>query len=116
LSKPLRVGLENPNNFKEVIGVVEIVNQSIAASSGSRRRWANFHHIINPHTLNSPSDILSTWVIARDGLIADAIATCLFLVSREKLEKYFEFESLVLYSDYSISKSEKFNAELFTKK
>lgn len=116
LDKPLRVGLENPNNFKEVIGIAKIVDQSIAASSSSRRKWSNFHHIINPHTLESPMDILSTWVVAKDGLIADAIATCLFLVSREKLEKYFKFESIILYSDFSVSKSKNFPGELFTKK
>lgn len=115
LEKTLRVGLENPKDFKQVIGVSEIRNQSICASSGSKRKWNKFHHIIDPHSLSSPDKILSTWVIAEDALTADAVATCLFLTSKEKLEKYFEFESVILYSDFSIEKSKKFPGELFTK-
>jgi len=52
-SKPLRVGLENPNDMNQAIGVATIANTSLCASSGSRRKWGNFHHIINPHTLKS---------------------------------------------------------------
>lgn len=115
LDKALRVGLENPKDFKQVIGVAEIVNQSICASSGSKRAWDKFHHIMDPHSLSSPQNILATWVVAKDALTADSIATCLFLTPREKLEKYFEFESVILYSDFSIEKSKKFPGQLFTK-
>lgn len=114
-TKPIRVGLENPNNFEEVIGVMSVLNQSICASSGSRRKWGKFHHIIDPTTLQSPENILSTWAIADTTLIADAMATCLFLTSPEKLKKYFKFEYLILNSNFTINKSDGFNAELFIK-
>src|SRR5689334_14931163 len=61
--KPLRVGLEHPENFKKVVGVVEIANQSLCGSAGNRRKWADMHHIINPSTLKSPEEILSVWVV-----------------------------------------------------
>lgn len=114
-TKPLRVGLENPKDFKQVIGVAEIRDQSICASSGSKRKWGKYHHIMDPHSLSSPQNILATWVIAKNALIADGLATCLFLVPKEKLEKYFEFESVILYSDFSIEKSRNFPGQLFTK-
>lgn len=109
----LKVGLEHPGNLNQVIGVVEIKNQSICASSGNRRKWGKFHHIIDPENLKSPNNILATWVIADQAIIADSLATCLFLVSPEKLSREFNFEYLILFPDYSFSKSADFPAELF---
>lgn len=114
-SRKLRVGLENPDDFNQVIGVSEIINQSICSSSSSRRKWGNFHHIINPETLNSPDKILSSWVTARDPMIADGLATCLFLTNPEVFKKHFEFEYLILNSNFTINKSDHFPAELFLK-
>ena len=37
-NEKLRVGLEHPDNPKQVIGVANIYNQSICASAGNRRR------------------------------------------------------------------------------
>ena len=114
--KVLSVGLEHPGNFKQVIGIAKIKNQSIAASSGNRRAWDRFHHIINANTLKSPDEILATWVISNNGVTADGLATCLFFANPEKLLKYFDFEYLILYPDYSFKKSINFSAELFIKK
>lgn len=112
--EPLRVGLEHPANAEQVIGVATILNQSICGSAGNRRTWGNFHHIINPHTLSSPRDILAVWVVAETTLRADALATCLFFVPPNDLEDAFDFEYLLIRPDYSIEKSADFPAELFT--
>jgi FAD:protein FMN transferase len=115
LKDKLRIGLENPKNFKQVIGVIEFLNGSLCASAGSRRKWDKFHHILDPKTLSSPKDIFATWVMAKETVIADGLATCLFLVPPGKLIKYFNFEYLVLYSDFRIDKSLNFPAEIFYK-
>lgn len=115
LEKPMRVGLENPNDTKQVIGVIETNNKSICASSGNRRKWDKYHHIIDPKTLKSPENILASWVVAKDGVTADGLATCLFLVTPEKLSKYFKFEYFILYPDFKFKKSKNFSAELFLK-
>jgi len=112
---PIRIGLENPLNSEEAIGVVTLSHGSICASSGSRRTWDIYHHIINPKTLKSPSKILATWVVAQEALIADALSTCLFLVPAKKLLPHFSFEYLTLYADSSFEKSSAFPAELFMK-
>ncbi len=113
----LTIGLEHPENNKQVIGTIKINNESICGSAGNRRAWGNFHHIINPKTLTSPKRLLSTWIIAKTTLIADAMATCLFLVDSDKidqvLKRQFDFEYLLVKDDYSLEKSEKFNAEIF---
>lgn len=110
----LRVGLENPSNTKQVIGISTLVNQSICGSAINRRAWGNFNHVMNPVTLQSVSSILATWVVADTTLIADAIATCLFFAPPEILSKEFLFSYLILKSDYSVEKSPNFPAELFT--
>ena len=113
---PLRVGLENPTDVKQVIGIANLLpNNSICCSAGSRRKWGKFHHIINPHTLSSPTEVLSTWVIAEKTVISDTIATCLFFTKPEKILDYFKFEYLMLYPDFSIKKSQGFDAEIFYK-
>lgn len=110
--KPIKVGLENPNNTSQVIGAVEIINQSICGSAGNRRKWLEFHHIFNPQTLKPVDDILSVWVIAKSALLADTLSTCLFLTDPALL-KEFHFEYLILFPDYSIKTSDNFSAQIY---
>ena len=114
-TKPIRIGLENPNDLSQAIGVVTIANTSLCASAGRRRKWGKYHHIINPHTLTSPEKVIATWVTAHTTLTADALATSLFLVESSTLLKHFSFEYLTLFSDNSFEKSPGFSAELFLK-
>lgn len=107
-SDSLRVGLEHPENKRQVIGVATIKNQSICGSAGNRRKWGKFHHILNPHTLKPQNSILATWVVAKTALLADALATALYFVEPEKLLPHFAFDYLVLYPDYTIQRSEAF--------
>ena len=109
----MRVGLENPNNFEEVIGVAEIHNQSICSSSGNRRKWGEFTHMINPETLESPKEVIATWVVADSALLADALATALHFVDKKLFLSKYQFSYLIMYADNSIAKSENFRAELF---
>jgi FAD:protein FMN transferase len=109
---PIRVGLEHPDDARKVIGAIEIQHGSICSSGSNRRKWGNYHHIINPHTLTSPMDILATWVLADSTVLADALATCLFFTSPEKLQA-FPFEYCILNNEYKVKRSTGFTAELF---
>lgn len=109
----LEIGLEDPNNPNRVVGIATISNMSICGSAGNRRKWANFHHIINPKTLSSPRNILATWVITKDTITADALSTALFLCPPETFNNHFDLEYLILNQDYSIKKSPNFPATLF---
>lgn len=112
-NQELQIGLEHPENLEQVIGVVNLVNRSICGSAGNRRKWLDYHHIIDPQNLSSPQHILATWVVAKETLLADALSTCLFFVNSDKLEVAFDFEYLIVYKDYSIDKSANFPGELF---
>jgi thiamine biosynthesis lipoprotein len=111
----LRVGLENPDNPEQVIGVANIRNQSICASAGNRRKWKEFHHIMNPHTLTSTHTIKATWVIAKTALIADAIATCLFFIPAKKLQQEFKFSYTLIDENNQLEASKDFPGEFFIK-
>lgn len=111
----IRIGLEHPEDPQKAIGICEIKDQSICASSGNRRKWKNFHHTINPKTLKSPDNVIATWVIAKEAIVADALATALFLDPNPKRYRDFNFEYVILYKDYRAQKSSGFSGELFTK-
>ncbi len=112
--QPLIIGLEDPNDSSKVIGKVALSNQSIAGSAGNRRVWGEFHHIIDPVTLQSPKHILGLWVIADTTILADLLATALFFISPEELSKQFDFEFMIVNPDYSVITSDGFSAELFS--
>lgn len=109
----LRIGLEHPHDFSKVLGVAYLRNNCLSGSAGNRRVWGRFHHILNPHTLESPRHIASVWTTANTSLLADAMATCLFFVPPEKL-KEFEFEYLIINKDLSWTMSDGFRGEIFT--
>ena len=109
----LDVGMENPRDISQAVGITRIGNQSIAASSGAVRRWGNYHHIIDPRTLTSPTQVIATWAIADTAMVADGLATALFLVEPEALGQ-FDFEYGVLDADMTLTYSPGFPAQLFT--
>ena len=111
--KTLRVGLENPDDTTEVVGVVKVFNESLCGSAGNRRTWGNFHHIINPNDLSSPRNVKSVWCTSETTLLSDMLTTALFFVDASVLLQHFKFEYLVIYSDNSLVKSENFKAEIF---
>lgn len=108
------IGLEDPQDPKKVIGVVNKDSLAIAGSSGNRRKWEDMHHIIDPDTQKSPTDIISVWTIAKDTMTADGLATALYMVSPEILFHHFDFQYVILYKDYKTVVSKNFEGELFT--
>jgi thiamine biosynthesis lipoprotein len=108
------VGLEHPTDASKVIGVAHLQNQSLCASASNRRRWGDFHHIFDPHTLTPVRDVVASWVVADDTLIADAMATALFLVKdTTELMKTFEFSYVRMFADGRVEHSANFKGELF---
>ena len=110
---PIRIGLEDPDDVKKVIGVGILEGGSICGSAGNRRKWGDFTHIINPKTLKSPTDIIAVWVMAKTALLADALATCLFFVPANTLVDAYKFEYVIIHSDRSLEKSAGFSGEIF---
>lgn len=114
LDNPLTIGLEDPQNTQAVLGTAEISLGALCGSAGNRRRWGNYHHIINPSSLKSPEHILAAWVFTESTMLADGLTTCLFLVPATTLQKQFAFEYILVMDKGSVEISAGFPAKIFT--
>jgi len=108
------VGLEDPRDPSKVIGVIDIMNKSLCASASHRRTWGNgFHHIFDPDKAAPATNIIATWVVADEGLVADGLATALFFVDPPALARDFSFDYVRMYADGAIDYSYGFEARLY---
>jgi len=107
-----RVGLEHPGNTSQVIGVIDVSNKSLAASATNRRQWKGMHHVLNPHTKKPVENVVATWVIADEAMVADGLATALFFVNPDRL-KNFSFQYVRMHSDGSLDYSPELGGQLF---
>jgi len=86
--KPWNIAINNPRGKKD-IGYLELKDKSVATSGDNQRYFIKdkkrYSHILDPKT-GYPADtgIASVTVIAKDGLTADALATAMFVLGREK--------------------------------
>jgi thiamine biosynthesis lipoprotein len=112
-SAPAQIGLEHPLKRDEVIGTLQLQNQSLCGSAGNRRAWGNYHHIMDPTSLLPANNILAVWVIADTTLLADALATSLFFISPKLLQKQYTFAYAIVHADQSLERSTDFPAHFF---
>jgi FAD:protein FMN transferase len=109
----IKVGLEHPGDFSKVIGALEMTEGALCSSSGSRRKWDKYHHIIDPQTKSSPKDILSVWVFSEKAVVSDALATALFFSPPEDYSSIYSFEYCILNKEMKIKRSDGFKALLY---
>ena len=97
--------LENPFKPGYQIGKIILQNSALGASSTQKRNWKsetknqNFSHIFNP-IQNQPVQKSASFVISKNALEADALATVICLIKDtpkliQKLKNNFQFEYLV---------------------
>lgn len=111
---PIRAGLEDPEDAKSAVGVITMEEGAFCASGSNRRTWGTRHHTIDPRTLESPVDVVATWVRAESAALADGLATCLFLTGPERYAEAFRFEWCIMKRDRSVAYSRGFGGEFFT--
>ena len=108
------VGLEHPIEPGKIIGVIDVHNKSLCASATNRRQWGGGqHHIFDPDLMKPTNDIIATWVIAEQALVADGIATALFFTDPNVLRKSFLYDYARMHVDGSIDYSSAFEGKLF---
>ena len=108
------IALEDPTDPEAAIGIAHLSSGSLCGSSGSRRNWGKFHHIIHPVTLKSPTDIAAVWAAAGSGLLADGLTTALYFADPGALLEHLDFEYAVVGADMSLRRSDGFPADFFT--
>lgn len=110
---PITVGLEHPRDTTKVIGTLEFSRGAMCSSATNRRAWGEYHHIIDPITRSSPSEILAAWVTTDAAALADGLTTALFFVPPEQFLPHYNFEYLLLNKDLKVKRSSGFKAVLF---
>lgn len=108
----IRAGLEDPSDPTKVIGVLPITNGALCASAGGRRAWGKYNHTIDPDSIESPTEIIATWVKADSAALADGLCTCFFMTDPSQYAE-LSFEYCLLNRAYKIKRSAGFTAELF---
>jgi FAD:protein FMN transferase len=112
-----KVGLENPYNTEEAIGIIDLKDGFLACSSGSKRKWGTHHHLVNPHEWVSASDVVATYIEWISWIETDSYATVLsvmpFPMACEVLESEKDIEWVLLASDGRYFQSSWSQAELF---
>lgn len=112
-----RIALEWPGQPEKIFGVVELSNQAVAVSDGFRRRWQDWHHIVNPHSHRPVEEVLSCVAVAPTAFSADCSTSGLFLIPGEDvfftIGKAFQSEYVVFKNDGTLRVSPNWPGELF---
>ncbi|NHW45754.1 FAD:protein FMN transferase [Paenarthrobacter sp. MSM-2-10-13] len=112
---PVTVALEHPYNPRQAIGTVELHNSALCASASNRRTWGDgLHHVLDGSTGEPIHTTVATWTMAESALVADGLATALFMLEPPRLEVEFDFSWLSVSSNGAAAFSHGFEGRLFT--
>jgi thiamine biosynthesis lipoprotein len=112
--RSIRVALENPANPTKAVGVVEVHDEALCGSATNRRAWGDgLHHIVDATTGRPVGGVIATWAIAESALLADGLATALFLAEPARLAERFAFQWVRLFDDGRLEGSPDLSGELF---
>lgn len=111
-----QIALQNPRKKEDYITIIPLKDNSVS-TSGDYERYFNenktFHHIINPTTGYSATDLISVTIITDKAIDADALSTSVFVLGKEKglelIESLNNVEGLIITKDKEIIKSKGFN-------
>ena len=111
------VGIQHPRNKNEIIGRLKLNDISVATSGDYEQYFEKdgkrYHHILNPKTGMPADGCQSVTIICRENKLADALATAVFVLGREKglqlVEKLNEVEAMIIDSNGNTTTSENFN-------
>lgn len=97
---PIRVGLQAPGDPTRVLGVVELRDAALCASAVDRRAWGDgLHHVLDARTGSPVRDVVATWVVAERAMVADGLATALFLADPDVLQGVAEHTYVRVHAD-----------------
>ena len=85
---PWRIGIADPLNPSQVLGIVQVEDETIV-TSGTYQRFSDiegrlYHHIVSPIDGFPTEGILSATVIAPSALLGDALSTALMVLGPQE--------------------------------
>jgi thiamine biosynthesis lipoprotein len=88
LDQPWSIGIQDPRSSEKIMATVTISDSAIATSGDYEKffiyQGKRYHHIFNPKD-GLPSDgCQSVTILCKEGMVADALATAVFVLGPEK--------------------------------
>ncbi len=78
------IGIQHPRELDAYVAIAELNDRALATSGDYASHFSadrQHHHIVDPHSGYSPSELSSVSVLAPTALQADALSTALFVLS-----------------------------------
>jgi FAD:protein FMN transferase len=97
-----RLGITDPRDAQKLIKNIALHGRSLATSADSQTFFSpdfKHHHIFNPHTGYSPTDVASVTVVANSCALADALTKVMFVAGMDQamvLAKAWSVDVLVV--------------------
>ncbi|MFT4304328.1 MAG: FAD:protein FMN transferase [Candidatus Woesearchaeota archaeon] len=91
--EPWSIALSDPRNRNNYIEIIELKNQSIVTSGDYERYFdpdKRYHHIVDPRTGDSATELISVTIIGSNTMDIDAIATAVFVLGKNQGIKFIE--------------------------
>ena len=84
-NRPWRVGVRNPFNHEQIIGMIELTDGWATATSGNYEQFITiagkrYAHILDPRSGRPVQDIAGVTVVAHSAMEADVMSTALFVL------------------------------------
>lgn len=117
--KPWKIGVENPENNREILGIVELNNQGMGVSGDYQTyieiNGKRYHHIIDKTTGFPVEDKKMIVVISDNAFFSDMYSTAFFTMPIDEILDYSDKNNLgvlIVDKDMKIYKNSKINIEL----
>lgn len=120
-NKPWRIGVQNPENPEELLGIVELNDEGMGVSGDYQTyveiNGKRYHHILDKTTGFPVRDKKLVMVICEDAFLADLYSTAFFTMPVKKVMEYAEnnkkMKVLIVDKDMNILKTK--NLDFFKK-
>ena len=121
-----QVGIQNPDNVQgELLGAVAVQDQAVITSGGYERYFEEngqtYIHILDPRTgYPAKSGLTSVSVVSKDGMLADALSTSLYIMGLDGATEYWrtyadEFDMILMADDGTVYVTEGIRDQFRTK-
>lgn len=94
---PWKIGIRHPRNLASVIASIEGKDIAMATSGDYQNYFitnnVRYHHLLDPVTGQPAQGLRSVTIISKDTILADAMATAVFIMGAEKGLKFIESQT-----------------------
>ena len=104
--KAWHIGVRHPREKEKILGTIDLTDMAVSTSGDYERFFIKndilYHHILDPRTGEPSRRSQSVTIIARDGIVADALSTGVFVLGPETgmalIERMQDMEGIIVDS------------------